>query len=340
MMIRSRAPLRLGFGGGGTDLPAYSEAYGGAVLNATIDLYAHTSLVPNDDARVAFEALDLGERVEGEARADFDAGPSLALHQALYRRIVADFNGGEPIGLELRTYSDAPPGSGLGSSSTLVVSMVKAYVEWLRLPLDEYEIANLAYQVERVDLGLSGGKQDQYAAAFGGFNFMEFGPGDRVLVNPLRIKNWITCELESSLVLYHSGVSRESAAIIDEQLENIERGDAKSIDGLASLREAAILMKESLLRGEIGDFAAAMNRSWQSKKSTAGRISTTTIERASERAMEAGALAVKVSGAGGGGFMIVLVDPDRRVEVVRALEASGQVFPCHFTQRGVEGWTV
>jgi D-glycero-alpha-D-manno-heptose-7-phosphate kinase len=170
---------------------------------------------------------------------------------------------------------------------------------------------------------------------------MEFGPGDRVLVNPLRVKNWVLCELESSLLLFHSGVSRQSAAIISQQLENITRKNALALDGLRAMKVSAIEMKESLLRGEIDRFAAAMNHSWVSKMSTAERIVTPTLQHAYDAAMEAGASAAKISGAGGGGFLMILVDPDLRMQVLRALEGlEGQIFPCHFTKRGVEGWTL
>ena len=340
-MIRARAPLRLGLGGGGSDLPAFSERYGGCVLNATIDLYAHATIVPLEEDRVVFRALDLGETMTAEPSAELSQPGKLELHQGVYRRIVQDWNHGVPLRLEMRTYSDVPPGSGLGSSSTMIVAMIKAYVEWLRLPLDEYAIAQLAYRVERIDLGLAGGKQDQYAAAFGGFNFMEFGPGERTVVNPLRIKNWVICELESSLVLFHSGVSRQSATIIEEQVANITRQDDAALAGLGKLRDSAIAMKESLLRGEIEGFADAMNQSWVSKISTAEGIATEPLRHAYQLATDAGAMAVKISGAGGGGFMMILVEPDRRIDVIRALESTdGQVFSCHFTKRGVEGWTV
>ena len=234
---------------------------------------------------------------------------------------------------------DVPPGSGLGSSSTLIVAMLKAYVEWLDLALDEYQLADLAFQIERVDLGLSGGKQDQFAAAFGGFNWMEFGPGERCVINPLRVKNWIRCELESSLVLFYSGVSRQSATIIDEQIARIEAGHQPSIDGLLGIREAAVQMKESVLRGRIREFAAALGHSWEAKKSTASSISNPHLDEIHRSAQEAGALAGKVSGAGGGGFMMFLIDPARRHELIRALAPhEGSVVQCHFSERGAEGW--
>ena len=241
--------------------------------------------------------------------------------------------------MRLATHCDAPPGSGLGSSSTLVVVMIKAFVEWLRLPLGEYDVARLAFDIERHDVGLSGGRQDQYAATFGGFNFMEFYADERVIVNPLRIKNWILSELESSIVLYSTGVSRRSAAIIDEQTRNMREPGGASIDALKRLKDDALAMKEAVLKGDFASLAERMRDSWEAKKLTAHGITTPEIDELFRRAAGAGALAGKVSGAGGGGFVIFFVDPSRRLEVIRALGGlGGEVRPCHFTKRGTEGW--
>jgi D-glycero-alpha-D-manno-heptose-7-phosphate kinase len=342
MMIRARAPLRLGLAGGGTDLSPYCDTYGGAILNATIDLYAYSVLEPlKDRSKVYFSATDLGIDIELPADADMPLEDPLALHRGVYRRIVRDFCGGKPFGCRLTTFCEAPPGSGLGSSSTTVVSMVKAFVEYLGLPLGEYDIGHLAYEIERIDLGLAGGRQDQYAATFGGFNFIEFYENDRVIVNPLRIKNWILSELESSIVLHHCGVSRSSAAIIEEQKKSIAANTGDSMAAMHELKEDAFRMKEAVLLGNIPQFATLMNKSWEAKRRTAAAISNPTIERIFEKARALGAKAGKVSGAGGGGFITFIVDPKYRIKLLRGLaEVEGQPMTCHFTKRGTEGWRI
>jgi D-glycero-alpha-D-manno-heptose-7-phosphate kinase len=341
MIIRARAPLRLGLAGGGTDVSPYCDLYGGLVLNATIDKYAYTVIEPRDDARVEFVAADKQESWSAQAAAELPFDGRLDLHKGVYNRIVRDFNGGRPLGLTMTTHIDAPPGSGLGSSSTLVVAMIKAFVEWLNLPLGEYDVARLAFQVERQDVGLSGGRQDQYAATFGGFNFMEFHPQERVVVNPLRIKNWIVSELEASLLLYFGGVSRDSARIIDEQTKNVKAHDNAAIDATHALKHEAVAMKEALLKGDFDGLVESMDAGWRAKKHLARCISNPEIEATYELARQAGMRAGKISGAGGGGFMMLLVDPVRRMEVIRALSRTqGQIFNCHFTEIGTQGWKI
>jgi D-glycero-alpha-D-manno-heptose-7-phosphate kinase len=342
-IVRARAPLRLGLAGGGTDTSPYCDQFGGAVLNATVDMFAYTVIEPTDNNRVVFRASDVGQELElaADDAVEIEIADPLILHRAVYRRIVSQFNGGRPLSCRLTTFCDAPPGSGLGTSSTVVVSLVRAFTEWLNLPLGEYEVAQLAFEIEREDAKLMGGRQDQYAAAFGGVNFMEFYADNRVIVNPLRVKDWIMSELETSLVLFNSGVSRSSAAIIAEQTENIKAQEAKPLDAMHELKADAYGMKESLLKGNFKGFGEFMSKSWVAKKKLAASITTQHIEQIYEAAMAAGATSGKVSGAGGGGFLTFLVDPSRRVDVIRALEKqSGRVMICHLTTRGSEGWKI
>ena len=341
MLVRARAPLRLSLAGGGTDVSPYCDEFGGMVLNATIDKYAYAVIEPLLDSRIVFLATDVQQGWSGIVTPHPELDGPLVLHKAVYKRIIRDFNGNKPLSICLTTWSDAPPGSGLGSSSTLVVAMLKAFQQLLQLPLGEYEIAHLAFEIERIDAGLAGGRQDQYAATFGGFNFIEFYKDDRVIVNPLRVKNWIVSELESSILLYFTGISRSSAAIIKNQMENVATRDRKAIDAMHSIKAEAPAMKEALLKGEFDKLAESMRKGWAAKRATASDIANTPIEVAIAEAFNAGAKAGKVSGAGGGGFIIFIVDPTRRMDVTRSLEKlGGQVMSCHFTEDGTQGWRI
>lgn len=338
-IYRARAPLRLGLAGGGTDLSPYTELYGGYVLNATIERYAYAVMRCIDEPLVKFIASDLPSEEIKELGSPLPLDGKLNIHKAVYNEIISRYNGGRPIALELTTFCDAPAGSGLGSSSTLVVVMIRVFAEMLNLPLDDYTIARLAYHIERVECAMKGGRQDQYSATFGGFNFMEFYADERAVINPLRVKNWIACELEASLLLFYTGVSRESATIIAEQAKNMETGSVEATEALHELKREAVTMKESLLRGDFMGIVDSMRKGWLNKKLTAHTVSNPHIDEIYEAAMGAGALAGKVSGAGGGGFMMYFVPPERRMEVVRALRKfDGEVSNCHFTQHGTQAW--
>lgn len=339
-IFRARAPLRLGLAGGGTDVSPFSEEQGGFVLNATIDLYAQAIIEPREDGRIVFAAEDREETVEFDAISVLPDVDPLRLHRGIYNRIVRQFNGGKPLAFKLTTFADAPAGSGLGTSSTMVVCIIQAFSEWLGLGLGEYEIAHLAFEIEREELKLAGGKQDQYAAAFGGFNFIEFGPGpDRVLVNPLRIKEWVRNELEASTVLFYTGQSRESAKIIEQQIESTKAKSSPSLTAMAALKQDAVAMKEAILRGDLQRYAFILRQSWEAKKQLAASVSNPQLDAIYDDAIDAGALAGKISGAGGGGFFMFFVPPARRMAVLRRLrQHNGEVMNFHFTAIGAQSW--
>ncbi|MGE8411569.1 MAG: dehydrogenase [Pseudomonas sp.] len=311
------------------------------MLNATIDRYAYAVIKTLDEPVVRFVATDQqSEKVKAITEPLLLNG-KLDLHKAVYNHMVQHYNGGTPIPMELSTFCDAPAGSGLGSSSTLVVVMIRAFAELLNLPLDDYTIAQLAYKLERVVCGLQGGRQDQYSATFGGFNFMEFYADERTIINPLRVRNWIVCELEASLVLFFTGVSRESAKIIADQSLNVNSGAVDALNAMHGIKQEALVMKECLLRGDFKGIVESMRMGWENKKRSAKTVSNSHIDGIYNAAIEAGALAGKVSGAGGGGFMLFFVPTEKRMDVIRVLNKfDGQVSNCHFTKYGTQAWRV
>lgn len=341
MIVRARAPLRLGLAGGGTDVSPYCDIHGGYVLNAAIDRYAYAVIKTLDEPYVRFVSTDQQKEKVKALEDPLELNGKLDLHKAVYNEMIQRYNGGKRIALELSTFCDAPAGSGLGSSSTLVVVMIRAFAELLNLPLDDYAIAQLAFKIERIDCGLQGGRQDQYSATFGGFNFMEFYADERAVINPLRIKNWIICELEASLLLFYTGVSRESAKIIADQSSNVKTGAVDAIEAMHRIKKEALEMKECLLKGDFDGIVQSMRQGWESKKRSAKTVSNPHIDEIYNAAINAGALAGKVSGAGGGGFMMFFVPPEKRMDVIRALNGfEGQVSNCHFTKHGTQAWRV
>lgn len=340
MLIRSKAPLRLGLAGGGSDLSPYSDIYGGLVLNATINLYAYCfieeikqpEIIINSFDSSCFKSYPLTDRLEIDGEA--------ILIKGVYNRLVRDF-GIETGGFRITTYNDAPIGSGLGTSSSMVVAIIKAFIEWKSLPLGDYETSRLAVEIERKDLALDGGKQDQYAAAYGGFNYMEFHKDDLVIVNPLKIKRWIVDELEASLLLYFTGASRFGATIIKQQKENTRIGNEEAINAMHGIKQSAIDMKHALLKGDMEAFGNILGQGWKNKQKMAASITNPMIQEAFDVAMEAGAVSGKVSGAGGGGFIMFMVDPLRKKIVSEALgKLGGLVMPFQFTEDGAHGWKI
>lgn len=342
MIIRARAPLRLGLAGGGTDVSPYCNEYGGYVLNATIDRYAYAMIEVLDEPELHFVSTDQNKYKIKDLTDPLKLNGKFDLHKSVYKEIINTYNNGKRIPLKLTTFCDAPVGSGLGSSSTIVVTMIKAFAELLNLPLDDYKIASLAYKIERVNCGLQGGRQDQFAATFGGFNFMEFHDEGRAIINTLRIKNWIVNELEASLLLYYTGVSRESARIIADQSNNIKENAVDAVEAMHVMKQEALVMKECLLKGDFAGFVNSMNKGWANKKRSAKTVSNTNIDTIYNAAMDAGAIGGKVSGAGGGGYMVFFVPPEERVAVMQTLKESGDgiVSNCHFTTHGTQAWRI
>jgi len=338
MIYRSKAPLRIGLAGGGTDVSPYSDQFGGAILNATVSLFAYAHIEPLEENTIIVQALDRKEEQCFEFATSLPIDGTLDLLKGVYNRIQKDF-GMPSSGFRLSTFVDAPAGSGLGTSSTLVVAIIGAFVEMLKLPLGDYDIAHLAYQIEREDLKLAGGKQDQYAAMFGGVNFMEFYEGDKVIVNPLRIKSQYLHELENNLVLYFTANSRESAAIINEQVKNVNNKNEKSIEAMHQLKEQARMMKEALLKGKLNEFGEILDFGFQQKRKMAHNISNSRIEEIYEAAKKAGATGGKISGAGGGGFMIFYCPGNTRHAVIEELNKfGGEIKNYTFTKFGLTTW--
>jgi D-glycero-alpha-D-manno-heptose-7-phosphate kinase len=340
MIYRSKAPLRIGLAGGGTDVSPYSDEYGGAILNATISLSAYASIEPIPEDTIIVEALDRKEEQVFEKASSLPIDGRLDLLKGVYNRINSMY--GLPTGgFRLSTFVDAPAGSGLGTSSTLVVAILGAFTEMMKLPLGDYDIAHLAYQIEREDLLLAGGKQDQYAATFGGVNYMEFYEGDQVIVNPLRIRPEYLHELGNNLVLYFTSTSRESASIIKEQVKNVNERNEKSIEAMHQLKEQARMMKEALLKGRLHQIGEILDFGFQQKRLMAHNISNSDIEALYDAAKKAGAMGGKISGAGGGGFMIFYCPNNTRYRVIETLKTfGGEIRDYTFTKYGLTTWTI
>jgi D-glycero-alpha-D-manno-heptose-7-phosphate kinase len=334
--IRAKAPLRISFAGGGTDVPPYPEREGGCVLNATIDSYAWGSLRPREDGRIRIESVDLGVLLDCPADSEFVLDGQLDLVKATIVRLQAQ----NSRGFDVFLHSDAPPGSGLGSSSALIVGLVGLVKEFKNLPLTEYEIANLAYIIEREDLQIKGGHQDQYAASFGGFNFIEF-LGDRVIVNPLRIHQDTVNELEHNLLLCYTGTTRRSDHIIEDQTKRFEEKQEDTLRALRDQKQLAVDMKNALLGRRLPDFADLLHSAWESKKNLSPRISNTVIDEMYDTARKTGAIGGKITGAGGGGYMLLYCEFEKKHKVADAMKKLGAT-PTEFAfeSRGLQTWRI
>jgi D-glycero-alpha-D-manno-heptose-7-phosphate kinase len=333
MIVRGKAPLRVSFAGGGTDVPPFPETEGGVVLSGAINRYAYGSLHPRSDGRVHIESVDFDSHVDFHLHDDVAFDGELDLVKAAIKRL----GGGTMEGYDLVLRTNAPPGSGLGSSSTMMVLLVALLQNHYTLPLGEYELADLAWQIERLDLGVKGGVQDHYAATFGGFNFIEIG--ERVVVNPLRIREETINELELNLLLCYTGVSRQSTTVIEDQTSRVDAAEAETMAGLRAQKDLAVEMKSALLRGQISEFGDLLSDAWEQKKRMSPLISTPRIEEVFAEAKKHGARGGKVTGAGGGGHVLFFCDFSSRHRVQAALERMDCVVSeFSFAPQGVTTW--
>ena len=336
MIIRSKAPLRISFSGGGTDVSPYFEECGGVVLSATIDKYAYGSLRVKDERSVTVQSLDYDVVAKYNLDDDMPYNGELDLVKA----VIKNMNKGYKHGLEFFIHSDAPPGSGLGSSSTMVVALIGLLKHLQRLPLTNYEIAERAYEIERMDLGIKGGMQDQYAAVFGGFNFMEFSAAG-VIVNPLRIPAHVINELEYNLLLCYTGKTRLSANIITTQVDSYKNKDKRVLHVMDELKRITVEMKNALLQGQLTNFGRLLHEAWINKKQMARQITTATIDALYETARQYGALGGKILGAGGGGYLLLYCEFDKKHLIAEKLEKlGGQVVEFTFEKSGLQTWEV
>lgn len=333
--IRSRAPLRISFAGGGTDIEPYLSEKGGVVLSTTINRYCYGTLLPRTDQEIHVESLDMEMFAKYLASQRLKFNGQLDLVKAVLRKFE-----GWNQGFSLFLHSDAPPGSGLGSSSTMVVVLLGLFRQWLNLPWSNYDLANLAYEIERLDLGIRGGKQDQYASVFGGFNFIEFYH-DATVVNPLRIAPSIINELEYHLLLCYTGKTRLSANIIASQVESYIKKKETSLQALDQLKSITIAMKNALLQGKLNLFGELLHQAWLQKKQLAGGISNEKIDSLYHMAMNKGALGGKILGAGGGGYLLLYCPYNRKHIIAGQIEKyGGMVTLFSFENQGLSTWKV
>lgn len=334
MIIRSKAPLRMSFGGGGTDVSPYREERGGATLSITIDKYAYCTLVPRNDDQISVKSLDYNTMANYHTNGELLYDGKLDLVKAAVK-VMKPTNG-----LELFLHTDAPPGSGLGASSAMAVALVGVFKQHLGLPLTDYEVAEMAYHIERQELGVRGGKQDQYAATFGGPNFIEFFK-DRVVVNPLRINRGILNELEYRTVLCYTGETRLSAGIIDDQVSRYERREEDTVKSFDVTKSLAFSMKNALLLGQIDEFGSLVNEAWGAKKKLSPKITNPGIDEMYEVARRKGAIGGKLLGAGGGGYLFFICEFDKWHIVAEELEKlGGKVTNFAFEYNGLQTWEI
>lgn len=334
--VIAKAPLRLGLAGGGTDLEPYCSTYGGAVLSSTIDQYAYCKVEPSDNW--IFKSIDLDIEQEFESLpSSYVQEHKLKLLINTYLNLVDKSFFKTPV--KITTYCETPPGSGLGSSSAVVVSLIAAISEYLNIPLGEYDIAKSAFDIERNICNLPGGKQDQFASAFGGFNYIEFFKNDQVIVNPLRLNFKIQNMLEMNTVLYYVGKPRKDARVIETNMNNL-KNNQKSIQATHKIKKTCEEFKVKLLTGDVTGISKLMNEYWNLKLKTSDKIGSEELVEVYDYALQNGANAAKISGAGGGGHMILFTEFENRHRLVSALNSreNGKIVPFKFVKHGVDVW--
>jgi len=338
MVFKSKAPLRIGLAGGGTDVSPYADLYGGSVINATISHYASAEITLWDSDVVELFSADRNETFRSNLNEEIPITGSLDLLKGMHNCMLKDF-GPFSTGFRLSTAVDAPLGSGLGTSSTLMVALTGVFFEMLKISPDPFMVAQYAYDAERKYLLFPGGKQDQYAAAFGGINYMEFQEGN-VDVKPIVLSSENAVKLEHNLLLYYTGINRESSFIIREQMENVMQQNQPSISAMHALKHLSKRMKEALSRGDIDEIGPLLEMGFTHKRKMAAEISNPMIEEIYSAAMRAGASGGKISGAGGGGFMIFYCPDNSRQMVCDALHNfGGSMKPFTFSSQGMTAWT-
>jgi D-glycero-alpha-D-manno-heptose-7-phosphate kinase len=335
-LIRAKAPLRISFAGGGTDVPPFPEREGGLVLNATVNRYAYGTLRPREDDKITIHSFDYGSSVELEP----EEIPVLDGKLDLAKVAIQRFAGNDAGGFDLLLHSNAPPGSGLGASSAMMVALIAVLKEFAGVTLTDYELAEEAHRIEREELGILGGRQDQYAAVFGGFNFIELH-ADHVVVNSLRLADDVVLELEHNLLLCYTGTTRQSDHIIEDQMSRFEAGNSDAVEGLRAQKALARQLKDALLQRHLDDFGELLDSAWQTKKLMSTRISNERIDQLYREARDAGALGGKVAGAGGGGYLLLYCQHDRKHEVANRMRSLGAtVGDFAFEHAGVRTWRV
>jgi len=330
---RARSPVRISFCGGGSDLTHYFSGGGGAVINTTISLYSHATLRIRNDEKIIIQSLDLNESLSADdLQSVLKIESRFGLIQALLKIIQPDF------GFELFLHSDFPMNSGLGGSAVVSAAILGCFNQFRQDKWDLHELAELAYQAERLYLGVAGGWQDQYATVFGGFNFMEFRM-EQNIVHPLRLHADSLLEMEESLILCDTGTTHDSGDIHQDQRLQMENDDKRKL--VQANVEIAYRMRNQLLRGKLMQFGQLLDEAWQIKRQISSKISSTRMDQIYQDARNHGAIGGKLLGAGGGGFFLFYISPFRKHELISHLEKAGlTVRPFRFEQDGMRAWTV